>query len=76
MEMGVVSHNVEVAVASAPPNAVVDGASAAVAPTRRIPTTHRPVLSSKRIFGRKKPEVVEGKKFPTSSCYVFLTELF
>ena len=55
------------AVASAPP--IVDaGAGASGGTSRRIPTTDRPVLKKSNIFGRKKVEVVQGKKITSSCC--------
>ena len=55
------------AVASAPP--IVDAGSGASGGTsRRIPTTDRPVLKKSNIFGRKKVEVVQGKKITSSCC--------
>ena len=55
------------AVASAPP--IVDaGAGASGGNPRRIPTTDRPVLKKSNIFGRKKVEVVQGKKITSSCC--------
>ena len=70
--MGVVSDN---EVAPAPQPAVASGApiagastSAAAIGPKRIPTTDRPTLKSRKIFGRKKLEVVEGKKITSSCC--------
>ena len=55
------------AVVAAPP--IVDaGAGASGGTSRRIPTTDRPVLKKSNIFGRKKVEVVQGKKITSSCC--------
>ena len=64
---------IEMEVVPAPQPAVVDasgGASAATggATPRGIPTTDRPVLKKSNIFGRKKVEVVQGKKITSSCC--------
>ena len=56
------------AVASAPPIVDASGGASGGATPRGIPTTDRPVLKKSNIFGRKKVEVVQGKKITSSCC--------
>jgi len=66
IEMGAVGG--QPAVASAPPIVDASGGASGGATPRGIPTTDRPVLKKSNIFGRKKVEVVQGKKITSSCC--------
>ena len=66
IEMGAVGG--QPAVASAPPIVDASGGASGGTTPRGIPTTDRPVLKKSNIFGRKKVEVVQGKKITSSCC--------